>query len=89
MEMLDIPKDPTTGKEVENISLVVCGNPFVGKTSMCNYYVKGYPDDTQPTEEGNIYAGFKPIYGYSKEVYVTIFDLNGEIHQPDLKARRA
>ena len=50
---------------------------MVGKTSMCNQYIQGFKDDNKPTLI-NEWRGTKKIGG--KDVFVVIYDVNGEIH---------
>ena len=41
---ISIPKD-ANGKEVENVQLIICGDPAVGKTSLCDKYLTGMTND--------------------------------------------
>ena len=58
---------------------------MVGKTSMCNQYIQGFKDDNKPTLI-NEWRGTKKIGG--KDVFVVIYDVNGEIHEKDRKFQR-
>ena len=80
MPELFVPHD-ANGKEVENVQLFICGDPSVGKTSLCEKYLTGITNDEYVPTAINIFKGFKNIKvdGVIKKIYVVIHDVNGDL----------
>ena len=80
MPELFVPHD-ANGKEVENVQLFICGDPSVGKTSLCEKYLTGITNDEYVPTAINIFEGFKNIKvdGEIKKIYVVIHDVNGDL----------
>ena len=77
---ISIPKD-ANGKEVENVQLIICGDPAVGKTSLCDKYLTGMTNDQYLPTAINIFKGYKDIKvnGRIKKIFVSIYDVNGDL----------